>query len=123
MKTSAEDIARALIQTCRSLTEEQCAEAADAALEALRTYGLSRDVRRFPRIVRCMMEKEGTVFAECVTPSGNGASSDLSAALTSVLKKNVSLTFRDDPSLLGGAILTVRDDRFDASVRTMLQRF
>ncbi len=122
MKISAEDIARALIETCQGLTEKQCAEAADAALEALRKNGLTRAVRTFPRVVRREMERQGTVFAELTTPSHDSEAEGIRAALESALKKKVSLSCRHDSSILGGAILQVRDDRYDASVRGSLSR-
>ncbi|MEK7218955.1 MAG: F0F1 ATP synthase subunit delta [Patescibacteria group bacterium] len=123
MKATAEDIARWLIETVSSLPHAKHAEAADAAVAALHQYGLSAEVRSFPHTVRRMMEKGGVVFAELVTPSGDGEAAQLSSILESILKKNVTLARKADPGLLGGALLGIGDERFDASVRGSLNRF
>ncbi len=122
MKISADDIARSLIETCKGLTEGQCADVVDAAMETLRKHGLARAIRSFPRTVRRMMEKEGMVFAELTTPEENTDADAVAAILETVFKKKAALTRKTDPSLLGGAVLQVRDDRFDASVRGSLSR-
>ncbi|MFA6039182.1 MAG: F0F1 ATP synthase subunit delta [Candidatus Peribacteraceae bacterium] len=123
MKITAEDIARWLIETFTSLPQAQHAEAADAALDALRSHGLSREVRTFPHTVRRMLEKRGMVFAEIVTPAEDGGAGHIASAIEAAMKKKVSLTHKADPSLLGGALLSIGDERFDASVRGSLNRF
>lgn len=125
MKVTAHDVARSLLHTCRSLPAGEQEAAADAALHLLRTHGLSKQVRTFPRLVRTLLQKEeGILFAQLVTPDGTAAATN--EAIVSALEKRfgrkVHLTHGSDPSLLGGAQLSVGDERYDASVRGALAR-
>jgi F0F1-type ATP synthase delta subunit len=123
MKITPLDIARALIETCKSLPDAEYPAVAEAALEMLRSRGLSRAVRTFPRLVRETLERrEGIVFARLTTPTGDaGALADaIAAALAAGLKKKVEMTQATDRTLLGGAKITAGDERFDASVRGAL---
>lgn len=125
MKITPQDIARALIETCKSLPEAEYPSVAEAALEMLRSRGLSRAVRTFPRLVRETLEhREGIVFAMLTTPSGDaGLLTDvISTALAAGLKKKVEMTQTADSTLLGGAKVTAGDERFDASLRGALVR-
>ncbi|MFA6523429.1 MAG: F0F1 ATP synthase subunit delta [Candidatus Peribacteraceae bacterium] len=123
MKITPLDIARALIETCKSLPETEYPAVAEAALEMLRSRGLSRAVRTFPRLVRETLERrESIVFATLITPTGDaGTLTDtIASALASGLKKKVEMTQAADRTLLGGAKVTAGDERFDASVRGAL---
>lgn len=53
-------------------------------------------------------------------PLSNDLSEHLQQELTKVTKKNVQLDIEEDPSLLGGIIVTVGDTRYDGSVRNQL---
>lgn len=124
MKVTPTDVALSLVETCKSLPEERYPEAADAALEMLRRHGLSRALRTFPRMVREVLRKrERMVFGSLTVPNGGEeAATRLLPVLEKALGRKVSLAGWSDPSLLGGALLQVGDDRFDASLRGALSR-
>ncbi len=124
MKATEQDIARAFIATVHSLPESDAAAACDAAIVALHTHGFGRSVRLFPRVVRDMLLKEeGMLSAQITTSTGDVGEmrGGLVSALETSLQKKVTLEERKDPSLLGGALLQVGDERFDFSVRGILR--
>ncbi|MDD4318750.1 MAG: F0F1 ATP synthase subunit delta [Candidatus Peribacteraceae bacterium] len=123
MKITPQDAALAFLETCKSLPESEHAAVADAVTDILRRHGLGKHVRTFPRLVRDLLEKrEGIVAARLVTVTGDAgaAKEEILAALEHSLRKKVLLREDKDPSLLGGALLAVGDERFDASVRGAL---
>ena len=62
----------------------------------------------------------GTVRA--AQPLGKEAQADLEKKITQVLKKKIVLTFKEDPSLLGGVVAQVGGWTFDDSIETHLKR-
>lgn len=124
MKITPEDIARALIETCRSLPESEQGAASEVAIYLLLHHRLARSVRSFPRIVQKMLTRsENVVFAQLVTPVESASTGeDMIASLEKALGKKIALSQSVDPSLIGGALLSVGDERFDASVHGSLAR-
>lgn len=53
-------------------------------------------------------------------PLSNDLSEQIQQKLAKMTKKNVQLDVEEDPSLLGGIIVTVGDTRYDGSVRNQL---
>jgi F0F1-type ATP synthase delta subunit len=123
MKITPELVARSLVETCKGLSGD-CATAADAALELLRIHGLSKHIRTFPRLVRAELRRQGMLTGVLKTPTGQaeGLESQLTELLSKTLGKHVELALIKDSSLIGGAILQVGDERFDASVAGALMR-
>ncbi len=125
MKPTPQIIARALIETCQTLPESDIAAAVDAAIHLLFENGLSKDVRSFSRTVKDVFEREFSVAeATLLTTSGDASGSEGSIveALEKTLGKHVDLNVSKDASLLGGALLHVGDERFDATLRGALQK-
>ncbi len=125
MKPTPQDIARALIETCQNLPQQEVSDAIDAALHLLHVYGLGKDMRTFSRTVKDVFAKEfGVTSATLLTHGGDASGTEqaIIGALEKALGKSVDLNVTKDSSLLGGALLHVGDERFDASLRGALQR-
>lgn len=123
MKMTATDIARALIDTCSEIQQSEFPDAVEAAVDLLRKNGLGKAVRTFPRLVRRTLEKKyGVLYVELTVPSGDETKNDILLALSEALGKSIELTVNTDPSLIGGALLRVGDERIDASVRGEVER-
>jgi F0F1-type ATP synthase delta subunit len=110
MSATALDIARAAV---------------DAAIDALDQHGLKAEAAKLPRLfAKALAEKQGIVHAILITKSGNAGS--LADAVRSLLEKkydtSIDLEEKADPSVLGGAILTIADERIDLSVRGALEQ-
>lgn len=123
MTVALRSIAQAFVDCAAEAPESERDALADAAVELLRRYGLLNAARTFPALVeKLWRQKERAVEAVLATPGG--AAGDHARAigelLASVLKRPFVLTERADPSLIGGAVLTIGDERFDYSVRRML---
>jgi F-type H+-transporting ATPase subunit delta len=125
MKLTSSAVATALIETCKSLTESDYVEACDAAISLMAANGLGSELRVFPRAVaEALRREEKMISAHLHTPSGDtdGMELALIMALQSALGGTVELVTEKDPSLLGGALLQVGDERFDASISGALDR-
>ena len=125
MKTTPSHIARALIETAQEVSPADIPSLVDTALHLLHEAGLAREIRSFPRTVRDEFQKSfGIVGALLVIPSdeAHGSLRQLPETIEAVLQKKVDLDIVTDPSLLGGALLSIGDERFDASLRGALER-
>jgi F-type H+-transporting ATPase subunit delta len=122
MKTTPQAIARALIETCQSLSENEYSALIDASLLLLESSGNAKAIRIFPRIVRDQLGKRGMILAEVTTPAPESTewNASFAATLEKSLGKSVELSATLDPTLLGGALLQLGDERFDASLRGAL---
>lgn len=69
-------------------------------------------------------EREGIIRGELVsaTPLGEAEQKRLQETLSRATGRNVTLTTREDPSLLGGVWARVGDVIYDGSVRTQLKQ-
>ncbi len=120
-----DNIARAFADISRSLPASQLPAACDEVIKLLVSTGHARDLARFPRRVEAYAAAAQTSVSVTVTSvSGRAADSEaFLPALEKALHKDVDIENRQDPSLIGGVVLRIRDDRFDASARGALDRF
>jgi hypothetical protein len=123
MKTSAVAIARALVELCSTLPSSERGALIDASLALLEMHGLGKDMRTFPRTVRrAISELEKSTTGVLITPSGTEEITiELLASIEKAVGKRVELSVRKDATLLGGALLQIGDERFDASLRGALE--
>ncbi len=118
-KTNPKDIAQALVEISKVLPDKDREAACDAALTLLEKSS-NRDLNGFPgRVLQALEAHDGIIFAVAITPSGSLGDHEktLHAALEKAFGRKVQLTQKADPSLIGGMVLQVGDERFDASVR------
>lgn len=122
MKVRANDIARAVCDLLEEMPVSKHDALLDAALIFLERHGLKREVRSFSRVLRRLLTRRDRAACLC-TPSGHtgAAGKTVAEALEKALGLPVMLEEEADPKLLGGALLTVGDERLDASLRGALR--
>ncbi|PIR50187.1 hypothetical protein COU79_00790, partial [Candidatus Peregrinibacteria bacterium CG10_big_fil_rev_8_21_14_0_10_54_7] len=84
---------------------------------------LLKECRTFPALVeRVWRKQEGIVPVRLTTTTGNAgpAAQHLLHIIESSLKKSCVLEERADASIVGGLLLSVGDERFDATLRSSL---
>ncbi len=118
-----EALTQATIATAGTLPKKDLPALADAVLRLLEQKGLFQKRATFLRLLRRSLAKENIPLPiTLVTPSGNvgkhGAS--IASFVHLALGKPVEMQESADPTLLGGALLAYRDERFDASLRGTL---
>ena len=116
--------ARTLVEFFDVHPTADAAGACDAVLRFLVEKGCPQGaLRRFPRAVEREMRRVGhAVPAQLLTPTGHAgeSASHIASTLTKALHAKVELTEKADLHLLGGASLTVGDERLDMSLRGAL---
>ncbi len=125
MKVTALSLARAFVDTAKTLPAEEHVALADAAAHLLAAHGLLKDARTFPALVaRVWREQEGIVPVRIVTKTGDAGSvkKDILSIVESSLKRHCVLEERADPAILGGFLLSVGDERYDATLRGALHQ-
>lgn len=110
MSVTASDIVRAAV---------------DAAIAQLTKDGLAHEIPHLPRLFnQVLADKHGLVSVVLITPTGDAGS--LKTAVADTLKKKlghpIEIEERADPTMIGGAVLWVGDERIDMSLRGALQR-
>ena len=123
MKVNALSIARAFVDIAKSLAAEDQGALADAAIHLLVEQGLLKECRTFPALVeRVWRKQEGIVPVHLTTTTGNAgpAAQHLLRIIESSLKKSCVLEEWADASIVGGLLLSVGDERFDATLRSSL---
>lgn len=116
-------VARALVEHCDGRTQHEISSACDDALQFLHQHGASHAaVRALPATVRRQFRDSRRTFASIATASGSIGSAlhPILSAMERTLGVAVELEESADASLIGGAVLTIGDDRFDGSVRGAL---
>lgn len=124
MTDSAQTIADALVDIAATVPQEQIAGLVDAALSMLQEQGRLRDVRLFPRYIDRAIRKRSAVLPAQVitaTPLSSKDRDDLKSALERRMTQPVDLSEEHDAALLGGAVVLSRDQRFDASLQSLLR--
>lgn len=123
MKMTAASLARAFVETGRTLPEAEIPALADAAAHILIEQGLFRDAHIFPRMVeREWFKRDGAVQVK-ITTSGKETSAfkkEVGHAVEQALKRSCFVEEHADPSVLGGVLLQVGDERYDATLRGAL---
>ncbi len=100
--------------------------AIEATIAALEAHGHSEDVARLSHLFSDAFARRGdSIIATLVTPKDDAG--ELGKAVLHMLeqkyKKHVELRQSTDPSLLGGALLTIGSERIDVSIKGALQDF
>lgn len=125
MKKQSRVIAEAVVDICKDLPPEKHGEVIDAALSYLHAHHLSREVKMFPRILKKVLEERTQTMSACLHSSSGQVDTKerdtVLGALETSLKRKMNLTDHADPTLLGGVLLEVGDERFDATLRGALR--
>ncbi len=118
-KSGSKDIAQALVEISKVLPPEDRAAACDAALKLLEKTR-DNDLRSFPgRVLAALEAQDGILFASVTTPTGSlgDQRASLQASLEKAFGRPVQIEELADPALIGGLVLRIGDELFDASVR------
>lgn len=123
MKMTAASLARAFADTAKTLPEAEIPALADAAAHILIAQGLFKDAHVFPRMVeREMLKRDGAVQIRITTAGKETAAfkKEVVHAVEQALKRSCQIEEHADPSLLGGVLLQVGDERYDATLKGAL---
>lgn len=124
MKMTAASLARAFAETAKTLPEAEIPALAEAAAHILIAQGLFKDAHIFPRMVeREMSRRDGAVQIRITTASKDSVSfkKEIVHAVDQALKRSCSVEEQNDPALLGGVLLQVGDERYDATLKGALK--
>ena len=117
-------VAGVLLEETGGLTHAEVERACDVVIDFLLRLGHSpSSLRAFVRAVRRKANAyDPRVPAVLRTPSGDSTAvrEDIVAAMERSLDRTTELSEHADPALLGGAVLTVGDERLDMSLRGAL---
>lgn len=114
-----------LVDHCSGSAPEEVSAACDTALTFLAHQGYPpATFRRFLRAVeREVHSRGGGITATLSTPQGDAGAA--CPRIVSALERKVGTTVKifenAEPQLLGGAVLALKDDRLDASLRGALE--
>ncbi len=117
------DIALAFVQEVKDLPAKQYAEACDAAIPFLVREGIN--LSQFTREVKRLWKVHApSVIATVATPEGDigPAAKNIETILQKHLGKTVEVENTADASLIGGAVVSLHDERIDRSLRGALER-
>lgn len=123
MKVTALSIARVCVSVGKELPAAELPALMDTAASLLVSHGLLKDARTFPELLRReWLKAEGAIATTLETTSGSAGKTaeEIGSLLQHALKKACVLEERADPTLLGGMVLSVGDERFDLSLRGAL---
>lgn len=123
MKMTAASIARAFAETAKTLPESEIPALAQAAAHLLVEHGLFKDAHIFPRLVaREWAKGDGAVQVRIVTTGKDSAMfrKEVVQRVEQAFKRPCHVEEHVDPSLLGGVLLQVGDERYDATLRGAL---
>ncbi len=112
---------QAVLDLAETLPASKQGQLVDAVIQLLTARGERHLLRILPSVLRAASAKRhGITALTLVTPTGKDLSS-LKAALEKTLGE-VAVTETADVTLLGGAVLTVGDERIDATLLTQLHK-
>ena len=123
MKAFLQAFALAVVEKARTLPKSDLPALADAVFRLLEQRGFSSKRTLFFHLLQHTLAHENvTLPLSLVTPSGNAGkhAESIASFVHLALGKPVDLQESADPTLLGGALLAYRDERFDASLRGSL---
>lgn len=116
--------ARTLVEHCAGRPPDEQAAACDAALHFLAQQELSPSaLRGFLIAVRRELTMHPKIIPALLTTStghAGAAKASILSALEKTMDATVDLTEHHDPTILGGALLAVGDDRLNTSLRGAL---
>jgi F-type H+-transporting ATPase subunit delta len=99
------------------------------ALSTLKLLGRRRRLAILPELARQlarMVDEEGEMVRAAVTSAGpltEAYLADLKATLEKSTGKKVTITHKQDPSLIGGVVTQIGDQVIDGSIRARLSSF
>jgi F0F1-type ATP synthase delta subunit len=123
MKVTALTVARAFVDVAKATHRDELPALADAAVALLASYGLLKAARTFPALVERVWQRgEGVVPVKLTTVSGDAGEvkEEILHIVKTALKRPCVLEEHADPSVLGGMMLSIEDERFDATLRGAL---
>lgn len=123
MKLTAASLARAFVETARTLPGEHIPALAEAAAHLLVAEGLFKDAHIFPRLVsQAWLKSDGAVQVQITTADAGSSSlkDEISHIVSAALQRMCSVEELHDPSVLGGVLLQIGDERYDLTLRGAL---
>lgn len=123
MKVTVANIAQAVVDAARMQPVEEIGVLADAAAEVLKRHGLLSESRKFLTLVdRLWQKQEAVTSVKLISPKGDSGQlkKQLQAAVEAALNRRCVIEETADPTIIGGLVMRVGDERFDATVRTAL---
>ena len=115
--------ARQLFRSCSvsGLLDESRVRQVVSLLVAQKPRGYIGILSRLHRLVKLDTERRAA-NVESATPLGANMQSDLTNRLKSIYGAGVSISFTQNPALLGGLRIQVGSDLYDGSVKMRLQK-
>ncbi|ALM09574.1 MAG TPA: hypothetical protein DEB30_02005 [Candidatus Peribacter riflensis] len=123
MKVSAASLARAFVEIAKTIPEGDVGALGEAAAQMLIQHGLTRQSHAFLRLVeREWLKRDGAVPVRITTVSGHAGplAKEIADTVEKALKRACHIEERADPALMGGVLLQVGDERYDATLRGAL---
>lgn len=123
MRVTPRLIAQAFVDSAETLPPEEHDELISAVLSLLASNNLLKNLRTFPALVERVWRKQrGTVSFRLTTTTGKdgGSAEEICRIVEQSLKRPCECTERAYPSIIGGLLLEIDDERFDATVRRSL---
>jgi F0F1-type ATP synthase delta subunit len=124
MKHSIRTLAKAFVDLCSTLKEDDYAAASDAVLVKLTELGLGSAARRqFVKAVAKELKVSGAremLHLSTVHGKSEAHGKKIATALEHALGTKVDLVEHAHKELIGGALLSFGDERFDASIHGAL---
>jgi F-type H+-transporting ATPase subunit delta len=115
--------ARQLFRSCHvsGLLDEARVRQVVTLLVAQKPRGYVGILSRLHRLVKLDLERRAA-SVESATPLGTGMQSELTNRLKSIYGAGVSISFSQNPALLGGLRIQVGSDLYDGSVKMRLEK-
>jgi F-type H+-transporting ATPase subunit delta len=115
--------ARQLFRSCHvsGLLDEGRVRQVVTLLVAQKPRGYVGILSRLHRLVKLDLERRAA-NVESATPLGAGMQADLTNRLKSIYGAGVSISFSQNPALLGGLRIQVGSDLYDGSVKMRLEK-
>jgi F-type H+-transporting ATPase subunit delta len=115
--------ARQLFRSCHvsGLLDEGRVRQVVTLLVAKKPRGYVGILSRLHRLVKLDLERRAA-NVESATPLGTGMQADLTNRLKGIYGAGVSISFSQNPALLGGLRIQVGSDLYDGSVKMRLEK-
>jgi F-type H+-transporting ATPase subunit delta len=115
--------ARQLYQCCRvnDLPDENRIRQAVARLISRKPRGYVKILSRLERLVKLDMEQH-SASVESAAPLSPDLQADVAGRITKAYGPGMAISFRQNPSLIGGLRIQAGSDLYDGSVRTRLEK-
>ncbi len=119
-----DSLARAFVDVAKTLPQDEIPALAEAAAHLLLQHGLLKAAHTFPRLVeREWFRSTGEVQIRITTMSGHAGTlkKDIAQIVEQTLKRSCHIEEQTDASVLGGVLLQIGDERYDATLRGALR--